>query len=56
MTKIRREVSGIFRTEEGAEIFRIPRTVIETARKRGWDIPKSLSTSPDRLIQDLKPT
>jgi len=37
------------------ENFRMLRTVVETARKRGRDILKSSSTSPDRLIRDLEP-
>ena len=50
MTKVRQKVSGCFRTEEGAENFCILRTVIETARKQGWDIMQTLRTAPDPLI------
>ena len=54
MTKVRQKVSGCFRTEEGAENFCILRTVIETARKQGWDIMQTLRTAPDQLILMLK--
>ena len=50
MTKVRQKVSGCFRTEEGAENFCILRTVVETARKQGWDIMQTLRTAPDPLI------
>ena len=54
MTKVRQKVSGCFRTEEGAENFCILRTVVETARKQGWDIMQTLRTAPDQLILMLK--
>ena len=54
MTKVRQKVSGCFRTEEGAENFCILRTVVETARKQGWDIMRTLKTAPDQLILMLK--
>ena len=54
MTKVRQKVSGCFRTEEGAENFCILRTVVETARKQGWDIMQTLKTAPDQLILMLK--
>ena len=56
MTKVRQKVSGCFRTEEGAENFCILRTVIETARKQGWDIMQILRTEPDQLILMLNPS
>jgi len=55
MTKVRQKVSGSFRTEEGAENFCMLRTVIETARKQGWDILESLSMGADFLIRKLEP-
>ena len=54
MTKVRQKVSGCFRTEEGSENFCILRTVVETARKQGWDITQTLRTAPDQLILMLK--
>ena len=56
MTKVRQKVSGCFRTKEGAENFCILRTVIETARKQGWDIMQTLRTEPDQLILMLNPS
>ena len=53
-TKVRQKISGCFRTEAGAENFCTLRTVIETARKRGWNILETLKTAPDQLIQKLK--
>ena len=54
MTNVRQKVSGCFRTEEGAENFCILRTVIETARKQGWNIMQTLNTTPDQLILMIK--
>ena len=54
MTKVRQKVSGCFRAEEGAESFCILPTVIETARKQGWDIMQTLRAAPDQLILMLK--
>ncbi len=56
MTKVRQKVSGCFRTEDGARNFCTLRTVIETARKQGWDILQTLKTSPDHLILNLRPS
>ena len=53
-TKVRQKISGCFRTEAGAENFCTLRTVIETARKQGWNILETLKTAPDQLIQKLK--
>ena len=53
MTKVRQKVSGSFRTETGAEIYCILRTVAETARKQGWDVLKAFNTCPQRLIRAL---
>ena len=53
-TKLRQKISGCFRTEAGAEDFCKLRTVIETARKQGWDILQTLKTAPDQLVLMLK--
>jgi len=53
MSRVRQKVSGCFRTVEGAEAYCILRTVVETARKRGWDIMETLAMRPDRLIRRL---
>ena len=54
MTKVRQNISGCFRTEEGAENFCTLRTVTETARKQGWDILQTLKTAPDQLVRMQK--
>ncbi len=54
MTKVRQKVSGSFRTEAGAETFCTLRTVIEIARKQGWDILQTLKTDPEQLILNLR--
>ena len=56
MTKVRQKVSGCFRTKGGAENFCVLRTVIETARKQGWDILETLKKIADQLILNLKPS
>jgi len=56
MVKVRRKVSGCFQTIAGAEGVCILRTVIETARKQGWDILETLGTVPERHIPNLRPT
>ena len=48
--KVRRKISGYFRTATGAENFCILRTFNETARKQGLDILQTLKTAPDQLI------
>jgi len=55
MPRVRQKVSGCFRTVEGAEAYCILRTVVETARKRGWDILETLGMHPDRIIRRLGP-
>jgi len=46
MVKVRKKVSGRFPTVAGAGAFRILRIVIETARKRGLDIPETSESAP----------
>src|SRR5450759_250979 len=38
MMKVKMKISGGFRTNAGAETFATLRSVISTARKRGWNI------------------
>ena len=54
MTKVRQKVSGCFRTVQGLKDFCILRSVIETARKQGWDVLKVLQTPSDKLIQMIE--
>ena len=54
MTKVRQKVSGCFRTVQGLKDFCTLRTIIETARKQGWDVLEILQTPPDKLIQMIE--
>jgi transposase len=53
MMKLRQKISGGFRTSQGADNFATLRTLIGTARKRGWNMLETLSLCPDRLIGKL---
>ncbi len=54
MMKLRQKISGGFRPEDGAKDFAVIRSLLSTARKQGWDMLKTLTTQPDRLIDDLR--
>ena len=54
MTKVRQKVSGCFRTVQGLKDFCTLRSIIETARKQGWDVLEILQTPPDKLIQMIE--
>ena len=54
MTKVRQKVSGCFRTVQGLKDFCTLRSIIETARKQGWDVLDILQTPPDKLIQMIE--
>jgi transposase len=53
MMKLRQKISGCFRSVQGADDFAVIRTLIGTARKRGWGIIQSLIRDPQALINDL---
>jgi len=53
MMKLRQKISGGFRSEQGANDFAVIRTMIGTARKKGWDVIQSLLRNPQDLIADL---
>ena len=53
MMKLRQKISGGFRSLDGAKDFAIIRTLISTARKRGWDLLNALIADPSRLIAQL---
>lgn len=53
MMKVKMKISGGFRTSLGADIFATLRSVLSTARKRGWDIIQTLSATPEALIGAL---
>ncbi len=54
MMKLRQKISGGFRSDGGAKDFGLIRSLLSTARKQGWDMLKTLTTQPDRLIDDLR--
>ena len=54
MTKVRQKVLGCFRTVQGLKDFCTLRSIIETARKQGWDVLDILQTPPDKLIQMIE--
>ena len=53
MMKLRQKISGGFRTLQGAQDFATLRTLIGTARKRGWDILTVLALEPQNLLAQL---
>jgi transposase len=53
MMKLKQKVSGCFRSAQGADDFAVIRTLIGTAKKRGWGIIQSLIREPQALINDL---
>jgi transposase len=55
MMKAKQKISGCFRTDAGAADFAVIRTLISTARKRGWDVLETLATDPAHLIAKLHP-
>lgn len=50
MMKVKMKISGGFRTTTGAETFASLRSIISTARKQGWNILNTLSSTPNTLI------
>jgi transposase len=54
MMKLRQKISGGFRSEHGAKDFGLIRSLLSTARKQGWDMLSTLTSQPDRLINDLR--
>ena len=53
MVKVKMKISGAFRTFEAACDFASVRSVVATARKRGWNILQTLTARPHSLIQTL---
>ena len=56
MMKLRQKISGGFRPQDGAAGFAVIRTLIATARKRGWELLNALISDPRRMIAGLSPT
>ena len=48
--KVKQRISGSFRTVSGMEDFAVLRSSIETARKRGWNVLRTLQADADQLI------
>ncbi len=53
MMKVKMKISGAFRTLAAAHDFAALRSVLATARKRGWNILQTLTAKPAALIQAL---
>jgi transposase len=53
MMKLRMKISGCFRTTDGAQTFATLRSVISTARKRGWNILQTLASPPGVILAAL---
>ena len=53
MMKLKQKISGCFRSVQGADDFAVIRTLIGTAKKRGWGVIQSLLRDPHDLIADL---
>ena len=53
MTKVKMKISGGFRTMAGAKTFTRLRSVVSTARKKGWNILETLTAPPAILIRRL---
>lgn len=54
MMKVKMKISGSFRTLDAAQDFAALRSVVATARKRGWNILQTLACQPPALIQALQ--
>ena len=54
MTKLRQKIADEFRSEDGAKDFADIRSVLSAAGKQGWNMLKTLTTEPTRLITDIR--
>jgi transposase len=52
-SRLKQKISGCFRSVQGADDFAVIRTLIGTAKKRGWSVIQSLLRDPKELIADL---
>ena len=52
--KLKQKISGSFRTKEGSRDFTILRSVLETARKQGWNALETLGTETGDVLARLK--
>ena len=53
MCKLQPKISGCFRTMKGAMIFLRLRSIVNTARKRKWNVIDILGGSPEKFIEAL---
>ncbi len=53
MLKVHQNVSGGYRSEQGARNHATLRTLIETARKQGWNLLEALQAKPESLLPCL---
>lgn len=53
MMKVKMKISGSFRTQEGAEIFAVLRSVLSSARKQGWTILDTLVYPSSTLLANF---
>ncbi len=51
--KVRQRISGSFRSEAGARNHAALRTVLDTARKQGWNLLETLRTAPEGLMNRI---
>ena len=54
MMKLRKKISGGFRSADGANNFGVIRSLFSTAKKQDWDILQTLTRAPKRLVADLR--
>ncbi len=52
--KVQQKISGSFRSTTGAQNHAVLRTVLDTARKQGWNLLETLRAPPDELIKRLE--
>ena len=51
MRKLQPKTSGRFRTMKGATIFPRLRSIVNAARKRGWNVIEILGGSPEKVVE-----
>ena len=52
-SRLRQKISGGFRSDNGARDFAVIRSVLSPARKQGWNMLRTLTAAPARLMADL---
>ncbi len=54
LLKAKQKISGSFQAAAGAGDLAVLRSLIETARKQGWNLLSTLQAEPERLIAQLR--